>query len=196
MVEDCDFSGVITTCNISNKAPYYVINYYEGNDTSATTGGKANTKNYFQFKYYKNKGKHKFQKIIELAKELEKKFENNYLDIEFGYKKGKLYLFQVRPLVINIKDQFKQITYEKALRLEKKINKLKKKHYNLIGNTTYFGVMQIGSAEIIGIKPGYLSISLYQELITDFIWAKNRNSYGFSDMTTFHLMTIFLGRHL
>ena len=55
--------------------------------------GKANAKNYFQFKYYKNKGKHKFQKIIELAKELEKKFENNYLDIEFGYK-GKLYLFQ------------------------------------------------------------------------------------------------------
>ena len=48
-------------------------------------------------------------------------------------------------------------------------------------------------AEIIGIKPGYLSISLYQELITDFIWAKNRNSYGFSDMTAFHLMTIFLG---
>ena len=95
MVEDCDFSGVITTCNISNKAPYYVINYYEGNDTSATTGGKANTKNYFQFKYYKNKGKHKFQKIIELAKELEKKFENNYLDIEFGYKKENYIYFKL-----------------------------------------------------------------------------------------------------
>ena len=195
MVEDCDFSGVITTCNLSNKAPYYVINYYKGNDTSATTSGKANTKNYFQFKYYKKKGKQEFQKIIKLAKELEKKFQNNYLDIEFGYKSGKLYLFQVRPLVINIKDQFKQETYEKALsKLEKKINKLKKKHYNLIGNSTYFGVMpDWNPAEIIGIKPGYLSISLYQELITDFIWAKNRNSYGFSDMTAFHLMTIFLG---
>ena len=48
-------------------------------------------------------------------------------------------------------------------------------------------------AEIIGIKPNNLSISLYQELITDFIWAKNRNTYGFEDMTSNHLMTIFLG---
>ena len=51
MISDCDFSGVITTCNLSNQAPYYVVNYYDGKDTTAATSGKANTKNYFQFKY-------------------------------------------------------------------------------------------------------------------------------------------------
>ena len=29
MISDCDFSGVITTCNLSNQAPYYVINYFD-----------------------------------------------------------------------------------------------------------------------------------------------------------------------
>ena len=73
MVEDCDFSGVITTCNLSNKAPIMSL-IITRNDTSATTSGKANTKNYFQFKYYK-KRKTGVSKIIKLAKELKKNFE-------------------------------------------------------------------------------------------------------------------------
>ena len=44
MITDCNFSGVITTCNLNNQAPYYVINYFDGKDTSAATSGKANTK--------------------------------------------------------------------------------------------------------------------------------------------------------
>ena len=48
-------------------------------------------------------------------------------------------------------------------------------------------------AEMIGIKPKALALSLYQELITDFIWAKNREKYGFSDLTSNHLMSSFLG---
>ena len=87
MISDCDFSGVITTCNLSNQAPYYVVNYYDGIDTSATTSGKVNTKSYYQFKYTSKIGNKKFKKVIKLAKELEKKFKNNYLDIEFGVKK-------------------------------------------------------------------------------------------------------------
>ena len=31
-------------------------------------------------------------------------------------------------------------------------------------------------AEMIGIKPKALALSLYQELITDFIWAKKRKN--------------------
>ena len=48
-------------------------------------------------------------------------------------------------------------------------------------------------AEMIGIKPKALAFSLYQELITDFIWAKNREKYGFIDLTSNHLMSNFLG---
>ncbi len=196
MVTDCNFSGVITTCNLSNQAPYYVINYFDGKDTAAATSGKANTKNYFQFKYNNKIGNKKFTKIIKLAKELENKFNNNYLDIEFGFKKGKVYLFQVRPIVLKKKKiLFDKEKFEKSLiKLKNKIIKLKKRNHNLFGNTSFFGVMpDWNPAEMIGIKPKALAFSLYQELITDFIWAKNREKYGFNDLTSNHLMSNFLG---
>jgi len=195
MISDCDFGGVITTCNLSNQAPYYVINYIDGSDTAAATGGKANTKNYFHFKYYHKCGNKKFSKIIKLAKELEAKFDNNYLDIEFGFKKGKVYLFQVRPIILKNKIIFNKKDFFNSLtKLKNKIIKLKKKNHNLFGNTTYFGVMpDWNPAEMIGIKPKALAFSLYQELITDFIWAKNREKYGFNDLTSNHLMSNFLG---
>ena len=195
MIDDCNFSGVITTCNLNNQAPYYVINYFDGKDTSAATSGKANTKNYFQFKY-SNLGNKKFNKIIKLAKELENKFKNNYLDIEFGVKKGKVYLFQVRPIILkNKKIFFNKDKFKNSLtKMKNKIIKLKKKNHNLFGKTSFFGVMpDWNPAEMIGIKPKALAFSLYQELITDFIWAKNREKYGFIDLTSNHLMSNFLG---
>ena len=196
MISDCDFSGVITTCNLSNQAPYYVINYFEGKDTAAATNGKANTKNYFQFKYNDKIGDKKFKDIIKLARELEIKFNNSYLDIEFGFKKGKVYLFQVRPIVLTKKKiRFDKKNFEDSLnKLKNKIIKLKKKNHNLFGKTSFFGVMpDWNPAEMIGIKPKALAFSLYQELITDFIWAKNREKYGFNDLTSNHLMSNFLG---
>ena len=47
MITNCDFSGVITTCNLSNQAPYYVINYFEGNDTAAATEWQGKHKKLF-----------------------------------------------------------------------------------------------------------------------------------------------------
>ena len=195
MISDCDFSGVLTTCNLSNQSPYYVINYYDGKDTTAATSGKSNTKNYFQFKFNSKIGDKKFKKVIKLANELENKFKNNYLDIEFGVKNKKVYLFQVRPIVIKNKIAFDNKKFENALiKLKNKIIKLKKKNHNLFGKTSYFGVMpDWNPAEMIGTKPKALALSLYQELITDFIWAKNREKYGFNDLTSNHLMSSFLG---
>ena len=48
-------------------------------------------------------------------------------------------------------------------------------------------------AEIIGIKPRPLALSLYQELITNHIWAQHRKIYGYKDLSQFHLMTTFYG---
>ena len=196
MISDCAFSGVITTCVLSNQAPYYVINYFEGKDTSATTSGKANTETYYQFKYSNNLGDKKFEKIIKLAQELETKFKNNYLDIEFGVKNNVVYLFQVRPIVFKKKKHLfnKELFKKSLIKLKNKIIKLKDRNHNLFGNTSYFGIMpDWNPAEMIGIKPKALASSLYQELITDFIWAKNREKYGFNDLTSSHLMSMFLG---
>ena len=79
-------------------------------------------------------------------------------------------------------------------RLEKKIEKLQKPHHDLIGNSTFFGVMpDWNPAEMIGLKPKTLSLSLYQELITDEIWSKQRYDYGFKDISSNQLMVNFFG---
>ena len=48
-------------------------------------------------------------------------------------------------------------------------------------------------AEIIGIKPKSLAISLYRELITDNIWAYQRNNYGYRNLRSFPLLVEFSG---
>ena len=46
---------------------------------------------------------------------------------------------------------------------------------------------------MIGLKPKTLSLSLYQELITDEIWSKQRYDYGFKDISSNQLMVNFFG---
>jgi len=48
-------------------------------------------------------------------------------------------------------------------------------------------------AEIIGIKPKRLSLSLYKELITDNIWAFQRDNYGYRNLRSYPLLISFLG---
>ena len=48
-------------------------------------------------------------------------------------------------------------------------------------------------AEMIGIKPKKLAYSLYEELITNHVWADQRKSFGYRDLTAHHLLTNFFG---
>ena len=48
-------------------------------------------------------------------------------------------------------------------------------------------------AEIIGTKPKPLSLSLYKELITDNIWAYQRDNYGYKNLRSFPLLINFCG---
>ena len=125
-----------------------------------------------------------------------KKIFGDAIDLEFAFdRKKKLNLLQVRKIVKN--KNYKNI-YSNFLppftKLSKKIKKLKREHYNLYGKTTMFGVMpDWNPAEIVGIKPNNLAISLYQELITDHIWAYDRKKFGYKDLTSHHLLTNFFG---
>ncbi len=135
-------------------------------------------------------------KLNKLVNELGKRFPNQELDIEFIFNRNyKLYLLQVRKLNLKKKVIFENLEYKKALyKLYKKIDKLQIRHHNLLGSTTYFGVMpDWNPAEIIGIKPKPLALSLYQELITNSIWAKNRDELGYRNLKSNRLMTTFLG---
>ena len=64
----------------------------------------------------------------------------------------------------------------------------------LVGDTTVLGVMpDWNPAEIIGIRPKPLAMSLYRELITDTTWAYQRNNYGYRNLRSHRLMTSLFG---
>jgi len=193
-ITNSKLSGVITTADIDSQAPYININFTKGLKTDLVTSGIENSKSLIALNLKKLKKNNKFKKLGFAILELQKKFKNIELDIEFVISKtNQVYILQVRPLLINI--NFKKQVYEKSLnKLEKKIKKLQKPHFGLYGDVTYFGVMpDWNPAEIIGTKPRPLALSLYQELITNTIWAKNRGELGYLSPQSNRLMTTFLG---
>ena len=196
MVKDIKISGVVLTRNLENFVPCFNINYFSGADSTNVTSGKKGSRNLIYFDNRKYKINQKFQKLILVVKEIQKVSKTEDLDIEFIIDKNKkIHILQVRNLIVPKK--FAKLKYNKNLiyeKLEKKISKLKKKHYALYGDTTYFGVMSDWNpAEIIGIKPKPLALTLYRELVTDHVWAENRKIYGYRDLSQFHLMTSFYG---
>ncbi len=196
MVKDIKISGVVLTRNLENFIPCFNINYFSGADSTNVTSGKKGSRNLIYFDNRKYKINQKFQKLILVVKEIQKVSKTEDLDIEFIIDKNKkIHILQVRNLIVPKK--FAKLKYNKNLiyeKLEKKISKLKKKHYALYGDTTYFGVMSDWNpAEIIGIKPKPLALTLYRELVTDHVWAENRKIYGYRDLSQFHLMTSFYG---
>ena len=196
-ITDIKMSGVATSCDLKTYSPYITINFSNEDNTSAITSGKKNYKTFVFLRKSKIEKKYYlFRNIISLINQLMIIFNNEFIEIEFAInKKNTLYLFQVRPIIKNIKNNISiNFANNVLVKLEKKILKLQKKHHNLLGNTTAFGVMpDWNPAEIIGTKPKPLALSLYQELITDHTWSLNRKDYGFRDLTSNHLMTSFFG---
>ena len=62
------------------------------------------------------------------------------------------------------------------------------------GKKTVYGVMpDWNPAEIVGIRPKPLALSLYREMITDSIWAYQRHNYGYRNLRSFPLMPNYFG---
>ena len=196
MVKNIKMSGVIMTRYKNNSAPYNIIEYSLSSKSDDITSGTNQVKS---FTYFKNQNlrskKIRIRKCDKLIKILEKNFIQP-LDIEFAINnKNKIYLLQVRELLLKNKISVNDNEFNSSLlKLKKKITKLQKRHYSLLGKKTVFGVMpDWNPAEMIGIKPKKLAYSLYEELITNHVWADQRKSFGYRDLTAHHLLTNFFG---
>lgn len=199
-VSDVKLAGVAFTADPSLNSPYYVINYDDsGLSTSSVTSGTTNDlKTFVVFKGTKDLSAFptSIQRIVGLLRELEVQCNFPYLDVEFAIKRDEsLVLFQVRPILVDGWD----ISLEKSLanelsQLEKNIKNSMKPHPFLFGEKTIFGVMpDWNPAEIIGLRPRPLSLSLYKELVTDAIWAYQRDNYGYRNLRSFPLLMSFAG---
>ena len=64
----------------------------------------------------------------------------------------------------------------------------------LHGKRSIFGIMpDWNPAEIIGLRPNSLAMSLYKELITDGTWAYQRDNYGYKNLRSYPLLIDFGG---
>ncbi len=199
MVENIYLSGVATSCDKNDNSPYYVINLSKSKDSSVITSGREkNNHTYYVYPNSTYKIPKKIEKIKKLIDELKKKFKEKFLDIEFAVDRNqKIYLLQVRKLITKKGKTFYSMDSnfsDHLNKLFKKISKIRNRNYSLLGNTTCFGVMpDWNPAEIVGRRPSPLAFSLYQELITDNVWALQRKNYGYRDLENNSLLKSFFG---
>ncbi len=199
MLKDVKICGVAFTADPNTFGNYYVINYDVSGSTSSITSGTSSvdgSRLLYVFKGKENTGlEDGMYKVCETLSGLEKLFGKDNLDVEFAINgSGKLFILQVRTLCIKecVTDYEKQ--KQELVRIETKIKDSQYPKPFLCGRKTIYGVMpDWNPAEMIGIRPKPLALSLYREMITDNIWAYQRDNYGYRNLRGFPLMVSFCG---
>jgi len=201
MVKNVEMSGVIMTKVLDDGSPYHVINYDDktGLTDTVTSGSTINKTIYI----YNGVNKKDFDspyllKALGLIQELESTFPNIPLDIEFAIDKELfVYLLQVRKIT-TINNWKSDITEEVSSRmkyLKEYVGNIMMPRPQLFGKKTLLGFMpDWNPAEMIGVVPRPLSMSLYRELITKKVWRIAREKMGYRKIPNTELMVSLFGR--
>lgn len=192
MLADIASSGVAFSANPNNGGHYIVINYDDssGASDSVTAGTSEGLKTYYYFKGSPEPPAEPLDRVIALIRELEAILMTSRLDIEFAFDTaGRLYLFQARPLAAVCEPADMREQTELLQRIHDKVEQGQQRQPYLFGSKTVYGVMpDWNPAEIIGVRPRPLALSLYKELVTDSIWAYQRSRYGYQNVRSFPLL--------
>jgi hypothetical protein len=197
MVGAVDLSGVVFSHDPNSGAPYRVINWSTGDDTSYVTSGKGGHLFYAAANSALPRSS-RFTGIFTMLDELLQTFDYKPIDCEFAVTKEasgeKVWLLQVRPLVINKNIQSGYDQKNSLQEIEAWLRQSMGSHPFLLGKNTIYGVMpDWNPAEIVGLRPYPLALSLYRELVTDSIWAYQRHNYGYRNLRSFPLMSSLQG---
>lgn len=198
MLKDVRMNGVAFSRDPNSGGPYRVINYdaTRGSTTSVTSGTAAELRTFYCHRSFDGEIPSSINRVIALMSELESLLESDQLDIEFALDgQGTLCLLQARRLMIPHEEEVSPENHLLALRnIERRVRELSRPHPYLHGSRTVFGIMpDWNPAEIIGVRPRPLALSLYKELVTDNIWAYQRDNYGYKNLRSFPLLINFAG---
>lgn len=197
MLKDVTCSGVAFSHDQSNASPYRIINWSQGEDTSAITAGRFGH-TWTQAAKSSTLMPEFISRVVNLIDELLEKFDEAAIDIEFAFtfapEQEVLWLLQVRPLNLERDMESIQNQQNRLSQITNRLKELMKPHPDVLGDSALYGVMpDWNPAEIIGLKPKPLALSLYRELITDSIWAYQRHNYGYRNLRSFPLLVNFFG---
>lgn len=197
MLADVVICGVAFTLDPNTLGNYYVINYDRTGSTSAITSGSGNESClYYHFKASGAEiAPKELGNLIAALQELEDFFEQDNLDVEFAITAdGNLYILQVRILCVGTTRVELARQKDELERICRKIQCNQSPKPFLCGDRTAYSVMtDWNPAEMIGVRPKPLSMSLYREIITDSVWAYQRDNYGYRNLRSFPLMVDFCG---
>ena len=190
-------SGVAFSHDPNTCTPYRVISWIEGTDTTAVTSGAAG-RTWQQAVRSPFGSPEALRPILALVDEVQLLTGGIPVDVEFActFENGSevLWLLQARPLVLprDPEDPSDQAT--RLTDIQERVERGMRPHPFLMGSRTVFGVMpDWNPAEIVGVRPKPLALSLYRDLVTDSIWAYQRHNYGYRNLRSFPLMPHFYG---
>lgn len=197
MLENVRICGVAFTLDPNTMGNYYVINYDGDGSTDAVTSGNGrHSRLLYCFKGVACHGlPTEMRQLVSALAELEKFFGMDNLDVEFAFdSSGICYILQTRVLCVENSRADIKCQRDELERIEHRINTEQSKKPFLCGNRAVYSVMtDWNPAEIIGIRPKPLALSLYREIVTDSIWAYQRDNYGYRNLRSFPLMVDFCG---
>ncbi len=195
--------GVLFTREIATRAPYFVISIdrYSGRSDVVTSGLQGDIDTYYVAHWASTDTLPKdISGVVEGSKELIKLANLDELDIEFAFdQSGKLYLFQMRPIVFR---QVKNSSFEIDLDLQELSQNAKEfaqfmqsPRAHIVGDSNVLSNMSDWNpAEMIGSSPNPLALSLYQFLIGDSSWSVSRANLGYRNVMPLPLIVSIGGK--
>ncbi|WP_166459462.1 PEP-utilizing enzyme [Amycolatopsis pithecellobii] len=178
-------SGVVSSHVPESGAPYRVVQWTAGSETDAVTSGSSAVCTW----YFLDEGKDKvpdpkLAAIPQVVAELETLCAGRPFEFEFAISADpRPALFQLRPLV-GVHEKIPRERHRRAVA----DCRTRARDFGVPGKPQTAGATVLGvmpdwnPAEMIGIRPRPLALSLYRELITDTVWAESRFRYGYRDL--------------
>lgn len=183
-IKDVKMSGVAFSKHLENGTPYYLVNYDDKSKRTdtVTSGSGANSKSITVYKKAQSKPSDKrITKVLDALEELETITGYSSLDVEFVLTESDvLYIVQVRPITTHTGLSETADFHRRIDEARSKISNRLRNYPHLYGDTTVLADMpDWNPAEMIGVRPNPLAVSLYQYLITDSAWRIARGKMGY-----------------
>ena len=202
LLRDVVAAGVLMTRSPKTGGPYLVINYDDasGSTDSVTSGTAERGKTaYVHLSRTQGHGLGPLvDRLVAAGAELKELAGHDSLDIEFALLRNDvLAVLQVRPIVADYGDWHASDheVHAALVQAERDFERLQDPGPFIVGGKACLGIMpDWNPAEIVGVTPRPLALSLYQHLITDEVWARQRAELGYRDVRPCPLVVTLAGQ--